>query len=309
MKNLIFKSLYGIALLSLFACSDDASTPSGGGGTNSGGGTGGGGTGGGGTGNYSGVYSGTQVNTYTEKGTTNVLLVDTTAESYTISGSGTSYQLQYDDNGTVYSLNLTMNGSNFTAVGAANDPWFAGETYTGSFSGDRLSMSYNGEDSDQGIDYTYNSVFVGNRPASGGGGTGGGGGSSSNSLSVSGEDVGSFNSASCGSAFSANYGTSTADWLLEIETAYDCADPNFYIGNYTVEEYDQNNAPSTTGCFIRLYKSDANNGTDLLEVFSTNSSGSVTSSSVNGKIRFSGSNVQLTDGSVTKTISFSITAQ
>lgn len=252
-----------------------------------------------------GTYTGTEITTYIEKGTSNVLLIDTVSETYSINGSGSGYQLQYDENGTIHSLDLNVHGNNFSASGASNNIYFAGETYSGSITADNLNMTYTGEDNDQGIDYTYTANYSGIRQSNGGNG----GNNSINFLRVSGEDVGNFLMAKCAENFTASFeAKDNEEWHLTIYTLQDCDGSGENIGTFSIVEYDT--GVMARECAIYLSKQD-DNGTELLDLNSQNGSATATFSNVNGKKKITISEVSLYDSNnnINKMVSFSLIAQ
>lgn len=240
-----------------------------------------------------GTYTGTEITTYKEKGTSTILQIDTFTETYTIQASGSSYQLLYDDNGTVHTLNLSVNGNNFTATGPPNDPWFSDETYSGSVSGNDLTMSYSGEDIDQGTAYTYTANYSGSKSSSGGNG---GGNSGTNLLSIPNEsNSGVSGIVDCQSAvMEASFGTSNQDQWYAVEIGFDSDVDQLSPGTYSL--VSKSTFPlASNECYIYISFQDFNSGQiDNKSFESNNSSGQfVTVSKVNGNVNVKANGVLL----------------
>ena len=297
-----YLSMIMLIALGLFSCekdSDSSSTSSSSTNNNSSGGS------------IAGTYTGEEIITYTEKSSSMVVQIDTFSSVYTIKAAGSGFQLEYLENGTTsHLLDLTVSGNSFTASGPANHPWYGGETYSATISGDRLNMNYTGEEDDNGTIYTYTGSFIGDRPPTTGGGSGGGtggggtggGGTSGDYLSVSSSSAGAKLRANCDGDFDAAFvgTTSGEEWLLSLFHFNTCADK---LGTLTVNS----GANSVNEISLELWLVDVN-GDPMITLDSEDNSGTMTVSQVGTKMKYEATNLTLDDGSGNNyTVSFRVT--
>lgn len=243
---------------------------------------------------FNGKYIGNLSYTDTEKATNHTAVWDSSNVIFEIRGTGTTYTIMMEGDPTEV-VNVTSSGNTFAGSDEES-------TYSGKLDGNLLTFREVGEDSE----YSWIGNFTGSKTSSGGGT----GGSGSNSLSVSGEAIGDFWNANCGSDFTASYGVDGEyEWHLVVETSYDCQSSNITTGSYSIVEWDQVEAPNDNECFIRLYKLDGNTN-DILDLYSRSNSGSLTISMVNGKKNVSVSNLTMDEIIVggTKQVSFNVTS-
>jgi hypothetical protein len=283
-------SLLTILLATLFACSKDSDTSSSSASSSTNNTTT--------SSSLSGTYTGKQIEIYSTS-TVNDIGRDTVeGRIFTISGSGESYVMEFidPDDQSRSTINLTYTNNSINGIGSADpNDYFEGETYTGSISGDQLTLNFTGT---YNGDTTYTGSYVGTRPPSGGGG-----GNSSDFLNVSSFSAGNIIDAACNGDFDASYsGPQTGDkWLLTMFHFNDCGDR---LGTIKVKE--SSNALDEVGIELWLVNS---NGDPLHTLESENNSGTLTLSQVGGKLVYEASNLTLTEGSQNYTVSFKATEQ
>lgn len=244
-----------------------------------------------------GTYTGEEIITYTEKSSNTVVLIDTSSESYTIKANGSSYQLEYLENGTTsHLLNISVNGNSFSGSGTVNEPWYEGETYSGTISGNRLSMNYSGEDEDQGIVYTYSSRFTGDRPPKNPGG-GGSGGSDQNSLTIPGSIVGSVQGfVDCNSQeLLVNFDSDSADNWWAVTVSFPNTLDMINQGTYQVVDDINRGSLASNECSISIYYDRFNIGVNDAKTLVSSGGGVATVTIVDGRRKVSMSNIPMSN--------------
>jgi|GEM_PF-3669641 len=250
-----------------------------------------------------GTYTGKQIEVYTDQANGNVIGSDTTDNQvFVISGSGSSYTMSYDDGTTTHSINLSYSNNTISGTGSSDpNDYFEGETYSGSLSGDQLTLNYTGVwDDSAGTIYNYTGNYVGNRPPTTGGGSGGG--TSGDYLSVSSSSAGAKLRANCDGDFDAAFvgTTSGEEWLLSLFHFNTCADK---LGTLTVNS----GANSVNEISLELWLVDVN-GDPMITLDSEDNSGTMTVSQVGTKMKYEATNLTLDDGSGNNyTVSFRVT--
>ena len=282
MKKFIYSTLiFTIAILA--GCSDDDSTssnnPSGNTTTNA---------------DFKGQYTGNFSYLIKEKATSDEVDWDTANVVLNISGTAPNFTISYDGD-PAENFNIVSSGNTFTGSDGESN-------YAGKLDGDLLTFNETGEDSE----YSWDGNYTGTRPATGGGN---GGGTGNNTLSVSGETVGSFWTSNCSVDFNASFAADgDNEWHVTIYSLENCDHSNNGTGTYTIVDKD---AGLDNGeCAIYVKKED-DEGLDLLNLDSRANSGSMRVTFVNGKKRVSVSNLTLHDSVnvISKVVNFTITEE
>lgn len=246
------------------------------------------------TGTYTGAYTyietdkSTQAKDTTYNPSFSVAMASSGAAAYTMTIPGDASS----------SLSMATNGKTFTSSNGTG--FFAGSSYSGNLEGDMITINEVGEDASS----SWVGEILANRPPN----TGGGGGGGCNTMSISGYSVGSFNAGGCITEYEASFASDQTDyiWHLSISFDDDC-DAGVADGSYTIISDGNQSFPGTDYAVIELDLEHTGNNPDLIQLVSTDQSGTMTVSNTSGGLKVQVSGISLVDASNasnSKTVSF-----